>query len=96
MADVDEAKRCQVEAQCARDGLKIDNQRIRTVLQELQNRGVDMPNLMEDSRTIECSDMVQDYLDKIADLQLENKRLRLASYMQNVDENVMEQGTRME
>ncbi|GMH44881.1 hypothetical protein BSKO_12838 [Bryopsis sp. KO-2023] len=86
LADVEEAKRHQVEAQCMRDGLKMENQRIKGVLQELQNRGVDVPIAMGDSSS-ESSDLMQEYLDQIAALELENKRLRQlqefsADYMQ--------------
>lgn len=76
LVEVEDAKRNQVEAQCMRDGLKLENQRIKAVLQELQNRGVDVPSIMGSTPLNESTDLLQEYANKIADLELENKRLR--------------------
>jgi len=72
-----EARERQVEAQCKCDTYKLSWQTLKQTLDKLQSEGIELP---EDTETVsnpmQDADVIQGYLERIAELEHENSSLR--------------------
>lgn len=76
LTEAREAQAKQLESQCKCDTLRIQISQLSQMLDQLQSEGVILPDPLECYPPIESEDVIQSYLDKIAELERENRSLR--------------------
>lgn len=65
-----------MEAQCKCDALRMSYNQLKHTLDQLQAEGIAMPDPQEHLDAVGTEDVIQGYLDRIAELEMENRSLK--------------------
>lgn len=71
-----EARAEQLTAQCKCDTLRMQVSQLTKAMEQLQHEGVNLPDPVESLPSFGSEDIIQGYLDRIAELETENRSLR--------------------
>eukprot|EP00210_Caulerpa_lentillifera_P001544 g1482.t1 len=91
LRDTNEAQARQMEAQCSYDTLRMQFSQLKATLDQLQSKGIHLPDPVQSFPEIANEDVIQGYLDRIAQLERENRSLR---DLKAISEDFMQRASR--